>query len=199
MYSLIQKPAPDFTADTVMPNGEFCKLTLSSFKDKKYVALFFYPLDFTFVCPSEIISFSNKAKEFEHRNVQILGVSVDSKFSHHAWRKTPVDQGGIGEIHFPLVSDLTKEISRDYGVLIDDAVALRGTFLIDKSGIVRHATLNDLPLGRNVDETLRMVDALQHTEQHGEVCPAGWRKGEMAMKASAAGVSAYLKENCTRL
>ncbi len=199
MYSLVQKPAPDFTADAVMPNGEFGKISLSSFQDKKYVALFFYPLDFTFVCPSEIISFSNKTKEFEDRNVQILGVSVDSKFSHHAWRKTPVDQGGIGEINFPLVSDLTKEIARDYGVLIEDAIALRGTFLIDKSGIVRHATLNDLPLGRNVDETLRVIDALQHTEQHGEVCPAGWKKGEMAMKPSAAGVSAYLKENCKKL
>ena len=118
MYSLIQKTAPDFTADAVMPNGEFSKISLSSFQDKKYVALFFYPLDFTFVCPSEIISFSNKSKEFESRNVQILGVSVDSKFSHHAWRKTPVEQGGIGEIHFPLISDLTKEICRDYGVLI---------------------------------------------------------------------------------
>lgn len=199
MYSLIQKTAPNFTADAVMPNGEFSKISLSSFQDKKYVALFFYPLDFTFVCPSEIISFSNKSKEFESRNVQILGVSVDSKFSHHAWRKTPVDHGGIGEINFPLISDLTKEICRDYGVLIEDAIALRGTFLIDKSGIVRHATLNDLPLGRNVDETLRIIDALQHTEQHGEVCPAGWRKGDMAMKPSAAGVCAYLKENGKRL
>jgi len=199
MYSLIQKPAPDFTADAILSNGEFGKISLSSFKDKKYVTLFFYPLDFTFVCPSEIISFSNKIKEFENRNVQVLGVSVDSKFSHHAWRKTPVEQGGISAINFPLVADITKEISRDYGVLVDDAIALRGTFLIDKTGIVRHVTLNDLPLGRNVDETLRIVDALQHTEQHCEVCPAGWRKGEMAMKPNAAGVSAYLKENCTRL
>jgi peroxiredoxin 2/4 len=199
LYSLIQKAAPDFTADAVMPSGEFSKISLSSFKDKKYVALFFYPLDFTFVCPSEIISFSNKIKEFESRDVQILGVSVDSKFSHYAWRKTPIEQGGIGEIHFPLISDLTKEIARDYGVLIEDAVALRGTFLIDKSGIVRHATLNDLPLGRNVNETLRVVDALQHTEQHGEVCPAGWKKGDLAMKPNAAGVSAYLKEKCKTL
>ncbi len=199
MFSLIQKPAPDFSADTVMANGEFTKLSLSSFKDKKYVCLFFYPLDFTFVCPSEILSFSHKAKEFEDRNTQILGVSVDSKFSHFAWRQTAVDQGGIGAINFPLVSDLTKEISRDYGVLVDDAVALRGTFLIDKSGVVRHATLNDLPLGRNVDETLRMIDALQHTEQYGEVCPAGWKKGQTAMKPTAAGVASYLKENAARL
>jgi peroxiredoxin (alkyl hydroperoxide reductase subunit C) len=198
MYSLIQKPAPDFSADAVMANGEFTKLSLSNFKNK-YVCLFFYPLDFTFVCPSEILSFSNRAKEFEDRNTQILGVSVDSKFSHHAWRKTAIEQGGIGEIHFPLISDITKEIARDYGVLVDDAVALRGTFLIDKSGIVRHATLNDLPLGRNVDETLRMIDALQHTEQYGEVCPAGWKKGATAMKPTADGVASYLKENATAL
>jgi peroxiredoxin (alkyl hydroperoxide reductase subunit C) len=199
MYSLIQKQAPDFSADAVVANGEFQKMSLSSFKDKKYVCLFFYPLDFTFVCPSEIIAFSHRAKEFEAKGVQILGVSVDSKFSHHAWRKTPVEQGGIGEINFPLISDITKEISRDYGVLVDDAVALRGTFLIDKSGVVRHATLNDLPLGRNVDETLRMVDALQHTEQYGEVCPAGWMKGKTAMKASASGVASYLAENAAAL
>ncbi|RPH75515.1 peroxiredoxin [bacterium] len=194
MYSLIQKPAPDFTAEAVLPNGDFAKISLSSFKDKKYVVLFFYPLDFTFVCPSEIISFSNKISEFESRDVQVIGVSVDSKFSHFAWRKTPVDQGGIGQIRYPLVSDLTKEICRDYGVLVDDAVALRGTFLIDKGGIVRHATLNDLPLGRNVDETLRVVDALQFTEKNGEVCPAGWKKGQPGMTPTAAGVASYLKE-----
>ena len=199
MYSLIQKPAPEFSADCVMPNGEFMKITLSSFRDKKYVCLFFYPLDFTFVCPSEILAFSHRAKEFESRNVQLLGVSVDSKFSHFAWRQSPVEQGGIGSIEFPLVADITKEISRDYGVLIDDAVALRGTFLIDKSGVIRHATLNDLPLGRNVDETLRTIDALQHTEQYGEVCPAGWSKGQTAMKPTAAGVANYLKENASRL
>lgn len=199
MYTLIQKPAPDFTADAVMPDGEFAKITLSNFKNDKYVCLFFYPLDFTFVCPSEIISFSNHIKEFETRNTQILGVSVDSKFSHHAWRKTPVDKGGIGEIQFPLVADITKEISRDYGVLVDDSVALRGTFLIDKSGIVRHATLNDLPLGRNIEETLRVIDALQFTEKHGEVCPANWKKGDMAMKPTAQGVANYLQENASRL
>lgn len=199
MYTLIQKPAPDFTADAVMPDGEFAKITLSNFKNDKYVCLFFYPLDFTFVCPSEIISFSNHVKEFETRNTQILGVSVDSKFSHHAWRKTPVDKGGIGEIQFPLVADITKEISRDYGVLVDDSVALRGTFLIDKSGIVRHATLNDLPLGRNIEETLRVIDALQFTEKHGEVCPANWKKGDMAMKPTAQGVANYLQENASRL
>lgn len=199
MYSLIQKPAPDFTAEAVMPNNEFSKITLSSFKDKKYVCLFFYPLDFTFVCPSEILAFSHRVPEFEKRNVQVLGVSIDSHFSHLAWRKTPVDNGGIGEIKFPLIADITKDIARDYGVLVDDSVALRGTFLIDRAGIVRHATLNDLPLGRNVDETIRMVDAIQHNEEHGEVCPAGWKKGETAMQASTSGVAKYLKEHATKL
>lgn len=193
MYTLIQKPAPDFSADAVLRNGDFQEITLSSFRDKMYVALFFYPLDFTFVCPSEIIAFSNRAHAFAERNTQILGISVDSKFSHHAWRNTPVEKGGIGNIEFPLISDLTKEISRDYGVLVNDAVALRGTFIIDKSGVVRHATLNDLPLGRNVDETLRVIDALQHTEKHGEVCPAGWTKGQKAMSANAHGVAEYLR------
>lgn len=199
MYTLIQKPAPDFSADAVLENGDFKELTLSSFRDKKYVALFFYPLDFTFVCPSEIIAFSNRAKAFAERNTQIIGISVDSKFSHLAWRNTPIDQGGIGPIHFPLVSDLTKEIARDYGVLVNDAVALRGTFIIDKAGIVRHATLNDLPIGRNVDETLRIIDALQFTETNGEVCPAGWQKGRQAMKPNAGGVADYLAANCATL
>lgn len=199
MYSLIQKPAPDFKAEAVMPNNTFSDVTLSQFKDKQYVCLFFYPLDFTFVCPSEILAFSHRIKDFEARNVQVLGVSVDSKFSHWAWRKTPVEAGGIGEIGFPLLADLTKDISRDYGVLVDDAVALRGTFLIDRQGIVRHATLNDLPLGRNVDETLRIIDALQHTEKHGEVCPAGWTKGQAAMRPDASGVADYLAHNATRL
>ncbi|MBC7545339.1 MAG: peroxiredoxin [Candidatus Sericytochromatia bacterium] len=199
METLIQKKAPDFSADAVMPNGEITNLTLSDFKGKKYVVLFFYPLDFTFVCPSEIIAFSHRIAEFESRGVQVLGCSVDSQFSHFAWRKTAISDGGIGEITYPLVADLNKNIARSYGVLLDDAVALRGTFLIDKDGIVRHATLNDLPLGRNVDETLRLVDALQHTEQHGEVCPAGWNKGEQAMTPTAAGVATYLKEKAAAL
>lgn len=199
MYTLIQKPAPDFSADAVLKNGDFQEITLSSFRDKKYVALFFYPLDFTFVCPSEIIAFSKRAKAFEELNTQIIGVSVDSKFSHFAWRNTPIENGGIGPIDFPLVSDLTKEISRDYGVLVNDSVALRGTFIIDKGGIVRHATLNDLPIGRNVDETLRVIEALQHTEKHGEVCPAGWTKGKVSMKPSAGGVASYLANNATIL
>lgn len=199
MYTLIQKPAPDFSAEAVLHNGDFQEITLSSFRDKSYVALFFYPLDFTFVCPSEIIAFSKRAAAFSERNTQILGISVDSKFSHHAWRSTPVEKGGIGNINFPLISDITKEISRDYGVLVNDAVALRGTFIIDKAGIVRHATLNDLPLGRNVDETLRLVDALQYTEKHGEVCPAGWHKGQKAMAPHASGVAEYLSAHYAML
>ena len=199
MYTLIQKPAPEFTATAVMPNNEITTLSLSDFKDKKYVVLFFYPLDFTFVCPSEIIAFSHRVEEFEKRGVQVLGVSVDSEFSHHAWRNTEIKNGGIGQIKYPLIADITKEIARDYGVLIDDSVALRGTFLIDKAGVVRHATLNDLPLGRNVDETLRVVDALQFTEEHGEVCPAGWNKGDAAMTPNAQGVASYLSENSDSL
>ncbi|HXW52653.1 MAG TPA: peroxiredoxin [Myxococcota bacterium] len=195
MYTLIKKPAPDFTAEAVLKNGDFKEITLSSYRDRHYVALFFYPLDFTFVCPSEIIAFSKRAAAFEERNTQIIGVSVDSKFSHFAWRNTPIEKGGIGAIEFPLVSDITKEISRDYGVLVDDAVALRGTFIIDKAGVVRHATLNDLPIGRNVDETLRVVDALQFNEAHGEVCPAGWQKGKQGMHPNPSGVAQYLATN----
>ena len=199
MYTLIQKPAPDFTVEAVLANGDMAKVTLSDYKDKNYVVLFFYPLDFTFVCPSEILAFSHRMEDFKSRGVEVLGVSVDSQFSHHAWRETPVEKGGIGPIQFPLVADITKEIARDYGVLVDDSVALRGTFLIDKSGTIRHATLNDLPLGRNVDETLRMVDALQFHEKHGEVCPAGWNKGDQGMRADAAGVASYLSENAEKL
>lgn len=199
MYNLIQKPAPDFSAEAVLPNGEFGEISLNQFKDKKYVALFFYPLDFTFVCPSEIIAFSKRTKAFGERNTQILGVSVDSKFSHHAWRNVSIEKGGIGSIEFPLISDITKEICRDYGTLINDAVSLRATFIIDKEGIVRHATYNDLPLGRNVDETLRIIDALRHTEQNGEVCPAGWQKGQTAMKPSQNGVASYLAQHLNSL
>ncbi len=199
MYTLIRKPAPDFTAEAVLKNGDFTEITLSSFRGQKYVALFFYPLDFTFVCPSEIIAFSRRAKAFQERDTEIIGVSVDSKYSHFAWRNTSVENGGIGAIDFSLVSDLSKEISRDYGVLIDDSVALRGTFIIDKAGVIRHATLNDLPLGRNVDETLRILDAIQFNEQHGEVCPAGWQKGKQGMRPNASGVAAYLADHAENL
>lgn len=193
MSVLVTKPAPDFTATAVMPDNSFDEaFSLSRYKGKSYVVLFFYPLDFTFVCPSELIAFDNRIDKFKERNVQVVGCSVDSHFTHAAWRNTPVDKGGIGQVRYPLVADLTKSIARDYDVLVNDAVALRGSFLIDKAGIVRHQVVNDLPLGRNINEMLRMIDALQFSEQHGEVCPAGWEEGKKGMKATAAGVAEFL-------
>ncbi|MFW6169142.1 MAG: peroxiredoxin [Planctomycetota bacterium] len=191
MATLVTQQAPDFSSQAVLPDNSFAELKLSSYRGQ-YVVLFFYPLDFTFVCPSEIIAFDKAVTTFEQKNTQLIGVSVDSHFTHLAWKNTPRDKGGIGPIQYPLVSDLSKQISRDYGVLFSEELALRGLFLIDKEGIVRHAVVNDLPLGRNVDEVLRMVDALQFTEEHGEVCPANWREGEEAMKPSAEGVAEYL-------
>lgn len=193
----VTQPAPDFTATTVMPDNSFNETFSLSALQGKYVVLFFYPLDFTFVCPSEIIAFDKKLSEFQSRNCEVVGVSVDSHFSHWAWKNTPVEKGGIGNIQYPLVADLTKNIARDYGVLVDDAIALRGLFLIDKEGIVQHALINNLPLGRNVDEALRVLDALQFTEQHGEVCPANWNKGDEAMKPSAEGVAEYLSKQAS--
>ncbi len=195
MSTLVTKKAPEFTATAVMPDNMIKEdFKLADYKGK-YVLLFFYPLDFTFVCPSEILAFDKKLDEFKKRDVEVVGVSIDSQFTHFAWRNTEPKKGGIGQIGFPLVADLTKNISRDYGVLFDDAVALRGLFLIDKGGIVRHSTINDLPLGRNVDEALRMVDALQFFEKHGEVCPANWKPGEEAMKPTADGVAEYLAKH----
>jgi len=191
--SLVTKEAPDFTAKAVMPDGSFKDLKLSSYRGK-YVILFFYPLDFTFVCPTETIAFDAKLDEFKKRDCELIGVSIDSEYSHYAWRNTPRNKGGIGEIRYPLVSDITKNISRSYGVLFQDSVALRGLFLIDKKGIVRHALVNDLPLGRNVDEALRILEALQHVEKYGEVCPANWSEGKKAMKPTAEGVADYLSE-----
>lgn len=200
MSVLVGKPAPDFTANAVMPDNSINdKFQLSKFGKNKNIVLFFYPLDFTFVCPSEIIAFNNRVKEFKLRKTEVVAISVDSHFSHLAWKNTPVEQGGIGNVQFPMVADLTKQIARDYDVLINDAVALRGSFLIDTKGIVRHQVINDLPLGRNVDEALRMVDALQFHEEHGEVCPAGWNRGESGMKATSAGVAKYLKANAKKL
>ncbi len=161
----------------------------------KYAVIFFWPLDFTFVCPSEIVAFENRYEEFPKRNCELIGVSVDSHFTHFAWKNTKRDQGGLGHISFPMVADLTKSIARDYDVLSGEAVALRGTFIIDRSGTVRHQLVNDLPLGRNVDETLRTLDALQFVETHGEVCPAGWQKGKSGMKADAEGVAKYMAGN----
>jgi peroxiredoxin (alkyl hydroperoxide reductase subunit C) len=195
MSFLVAKPAPDFTATAVMPDNSFkADFKLSDYRGK-YVVLFFWPLDFTFVCPSEVLAFDKALPKFKAKNTEIIGVSIDSQFTHYAWRATPVEQGGIGPVQFPLVADLTKQISRDYGVLFDDAVALRGLFLLDKSGVVRHALVNDLPLGRNVNEALRMVDALQFHEEHGDVCPANWQEGDEGMVPTAAGVASYLAKH----
>ncbi len=197
--TLVTKEAPDFAAEAVMPDNTFGTVKLSSFRGR-YVVLFFYPLDFTFVCPSEILAFDKRLADFKTRNCEVIGVSIDSKFSHLAWKNTPVDMGGIGNIQYPLVSDLKKEIARDYGVLFENAgVALRGLFLIDTKGVVRHALINDLPLGRSVVEILRMVDALQFVETHGDqVCPANWQEGEEAMKPTAEGVASYLAKHAAK-
>lgn len=200
MSVLVGKPAPDFTANAVMPDNSIEeKFNLKDYLKGKKGILFFYPLDFTFVCPSEIIAFHNRVKEFKDRNCEVIAVSVDSHFTHIAWKNTPVDKGGIGQVQFPMVADLTKQIARDYDVLTGDAVAFRGTFLIDEDFNVRHQLINDLPLGRNVDEALRMVDALIFHQEHGEVCPAGWNKGEEGMKPDAAGVADYLKKKASNL
>jgi peroxiredoxin (alkyl hydroperoxide reductase subunit C) len=189
--TLVTQSAPDFKAQAVMPDDSFRELKLSEFQGRP-VVLFFYPLDFTFVCPSEIIAFDKAMPEFAKRNCAVIGVSVDSHFTHLAWRQVPPNKGGIGKVGYPLVADLNKNIARAYGVLLNESVALRGLFLIDAKGVVRHAVINDLPLGRSVQEALRMVDALQFHEQHGDVCPANWQKGEEGMKPTAEGVAAYL-------
>ena len=194
MSVLVTREAPEFKAQAVMANGSFEELSLSSYRGK-YVLLFFYPLDFTFVCPSEILAFDKALDEFKQRNCEVLGVSVDSHFTHLAWKNTPVQNGGIGKISFPLVADLDKSISEDYDVLLPDGISLRGLFLIDKEGVVRHQLVNDLPLGRNVDEALRVIDALQFHETYGEVCPANWRPGDDAMKPTPEGVADYLSKH----
>ena len=182
MSVLVQKKAPDFTAQAVMPDGSFQQISLSDYAGKKDVLLYFYPLDFTFVCPTEIIAFSDAVAAFEERNVQILGCSVDSHYTHLAWRNTPRSEGGIGDIRYPILADLDKSIAEAYDVLLPDGIALRGLFLIDRDGIVRHQLVNDLPLGRSTEEALRIVDALQYFEENGEVCPANWHKGEKTIK-----------------
>ncbi|MEW6221181.1 MAG: peroxiredoxin [Thermodesulfobacteriota bacterium] len=188
---LVTRQAPDFDAEAVLPDNSFGRVKLSQYRGR-YVILYFYPLDFTFVCPTEILAFHHRLADFQERGCAILGVSVDSVYTHFAWRNTAINDGGIGCIGYPLVADLTKCIARDYGVLLEAGVALRGLFLIDKEGIVRHQVVNDLPLGRSVDEALRMLDALQFYEAHGEVCPADWRPGEEGMKPNASGVADYL-------
>ncbi len=193
---LVTNKAPDFTATTVMGNNEINEdFNLYENFGENGTVLFFYPLDFTFVCPSEIIAFDHRLDEFKSRGIEVIGVSVDSQFSHFAWKSTPVNEGGIGQVRYPLVADLTKEISKAYDVLLDSGVALRGSFLIDKDGTVRHAVINDLPLGRNIDEMIRMVDTMLFTNEHGEVCPAGWAKGDEGMKADTEGVAEYLAKH----
>lgn len=194
MSTLVTKPAPDFTANAVLADNSIDEtFSLSSLRGK-YVILFFYPLDFTFVCPTEILAFDEKLEEFKKRNAEVVGVSVDSQYTHLAWKKTPTENGGIGPIRYPLVADLKKEIARDYGVLFEDEVALRGLFLIDREGIIRHAVINDLPLGRNVAEALRMLDALRFHEEKGDVCPANWNEGDEGMNATPDGVVDFLSK-----
>jgi peroxiredoxin (alkyl hydroperoxide reductase subunit C) len=191
----IQGETPDFMAQAVMPDGSIKEMKLSDFKGK-YIVLFFYPLDFTFVCPTEILSISDRIEEFRERGVEVIGVSVDSPYSHIAWRNTPRKKGGIGDVAYPLVSDLDKSISDKYGVLLEKpGIALRGLFIIDKQLKLRHITINDLPLGRNVDEVLRVLDAVQFSEKHGEVCPANWKRGEEGMKPDQEGLEAYASEH----
>ena len=192
MSAQVQKEAPDFTATAVV-NEDFKQIKLSEYRGK-YVVLFFYPLDFTFVCPTEIVAFSDRIKDFHDRGAEVLGCSIDSQFSHLAWIQTPREKGGLGGLTYPLVADLTKKISTDYGVLLEGGIALRGTFIIDQKGIVRAITVHDLPLGRSVDEALRVLDALQHFEKHGEVCPAGWTKGGATIKPGVKESKAYFEK-----
>lgn len=213
---LVKNQAPDFKAAAVMPDNSFKDISLSDYRGKK-VVLFFYPLDFTFVCPTEIIAFDHRLKEFEKRGVQVLGCSIDSKFSHLAWKNTPVNKGGIGNVQYPLIADVDKSIARKFDILVgaepaaviteDDeydttvngSIALRASFLIDEEGVIRHAVINDLQLGRNIDEMLRMVDALTFNQEHGEVCPAGWQEGETGMAETSEGVASYLADNAETL
>ena len=205
MAVLVNKPAPFFHDSdkqfaAVLGNGDVVEnFNFAAATEGKYALVFFYPLDFTFVCPSEIIAHDHRLAEFKARNVEVIAVSLDSQFTHAAWRNTPVNQGGIGPVGFTMVADIAHEIAKAYDVESEGGVAFRGSFLIDKDGVVQHQVVNNLPLGRNVDEMLRMVDALQFTEQHGEVCPAGWNKGDKGMKADAAGVAAYLSESADKL
>lgn len=191
--SLVTQMAPDFTAKAVMADNTIEDFRLSSLRGK-YVVLFFYPMDFTFVCPTELIAFDNAIRRFEELDTQLVSVSVDSEFTHFAWKMTERSKGGVGKLRYPMVSDITKQIARSYGILINEAVALRGLFLIDREGVVRHEMVNDLPLGRNVEEALRVLRALQFTEKHGEACPANWNDGE-GLKPTAAGVAAYLAKH----
>ncbi|MGH8352489.1 MAG: peroxiredoxin [Pseudomonas sp.] len=200
MSVLVGKKAPDFTAAAVLADGQIVdSYTLSTALKGKYGLVFFYPLDFTFVCPSELIALDHRIPEFKSRNVEVVGVSIDSHFTHNAWRNTPVEKGGIGQVKYTLVADVKHEICKAYDVEAADGVAFRGAFLVDQHGVVRSQIVNDLPLGRNMDELLRLVDALQFTEEHGEVCPANWKKGDKGMTATPDGVAKYLAENASNL
>jgi peroxiredoxin (alkyl hydroperoxide reductase subunit C) len=192
LTAFVSEKAPDFTADAFV-NGEFKKVSLADYKGRK-VVLFFYPLDFTFVCPTEILAFVDRIDEFKKRHTEVIGVSVDSQFSHHAWAQVDRKDGGIKGVNYPLVADLSKNIARSYGVLLEDTVALRGLFIINKDGILKHSTINHLDLGRNVDEVLRLLDAIDFSEEHGEVCPANWKKGDKAMKPTEAGLKEYMRK-----
>lgn len=197
---IVTNKAVDFTATAVLGNNEIVEdFNLYKNIGKKGAVVFFYPKDFTFVCPSEIIAFDHRYQDFKSKGIEVIGVSCDSEFTHLAWKNTPVNAGGIGKVQFPLVSDITKDIARSFDVLFGNAVALRGSFLLDKDGTVRHAVINDLPLGRNIDEMLRMVDTMLFTNEHGEVCPAGWHKGDAGMKADPKGVADYLGKNASKL
>ena len=197
---IVTNKAPDFTATAVLGDNQIVEdFNLYENIGEKGAVLFFYPLDFTFVCPSELIAFDHRLQEFHDRGINVIGCSIDSQFSHFAWKNTPVNEGGIGQVRYPLVADLNKQISRDYDVLLNDSVALRGSFLIDADGTVRHAVVNDLPLGRNIDEMIRMIDAMIFTNEHGEVCPAGWQKGDEGMKADTEGVADYLAKHAEEL
>ena len=192
MAAHVQQPAPNFSIEAVV-NGQFQDVSLSDYKGK-YLVLFFYPLDFTFVCPTEILAFNDRVDEFREIGCEVVGASVDSKFSHLAWVNTPRTEGGIAGVTIPLLADLKKEVARDYGVLLPDGVALRGLFVIDPKGIVRHITINDLPIGRSVDEALRVVQAVQFADEHGEVCPANWSPGKDTMKADPTGSKEYFRK-----
>ena len=213
---LVTKQAPDFKCTAIMPDNTFKDISICDYRGKK-VVLFFYPLDFTFVCPTELIAFDKRLNDFKDRDTEVIGCSVDSKWTHHAWKNTDVNKGGIGNVAYPIIADIDKSIARAYDVLIgaeaatvltnDEEIdttvggdiAMRGSFLIDEEGVVRHAVINDLPLGRNIDEMLRMIDALNHHQKHGEVCPAGWQEGKDAMAESPEGVSKYLSDHSTTL
>jgi peroxiredoxin 2/4 len=199
MAVLVGKPAPDFTATAVLGNNDIREITLSAVTKGKYAVVFFWPFDFTFVCPTELIAFEHRLDEFTKRNVEVIGVSIDSEHTHLAWKGTPVEKGGIGPVRYTIVADVRHLISRAYDVESPGGMAFRGSFLVDRAGIVRHQVINDLPLGRNIDEMLRMVDALQFNEEHGEVCPAGWTKGKAAMKDDPAGVAKYLAAHAKEL